>query len=220
MLHNRKHAVSLTSFGFEYLHISPLDLYLHVIPMSEKFEGQVMQVGNSLRIIIPQEIAKNLNLERGDAVELWVSNHSMLMEKKKFVYDAIWGFEEDILEERKSLSKEIESHTSQSVGGLPLHKYKGQLSIERDEIMLKGENTDSNEPASFLFSLKEVENIYLGWDETLRRWKDTRALIHPLRITFQKQTESKRLYLYAKKPEAGIYGEENEKILKILEKTI
>ena len=186
--------------------------------MSVKFEGTVLKVGNSLRITIPQEIATQLNLERGDAVELWVRNHSMLMEKKNFVYDAIWGFEEDILEERKSLSKEIESHTSQSVGGLPLHKYKGHLSIERDKIMLKGENTDSKEPASFLFCLEEVENIYLGWDETLRRWKDTRALIHPLRITFQGQTESKKLYLYAKKTEAGIYGEENEHILQILQK--
>lgn len=187
--------------------------------MSEKFEGRVMQAGNSLRIIIPQAIVKNLNLEKGDAVELWVNNHSMLMEKKNFVYDAIWGFEEDILEERKSLSKEIESHTSQSVGGLPLHKYEGQLSIERDKILLKGEDTDSNVPASFLFSLAEIDDVSLGWDKTLRRWRDTRALIRPLRITFQKETESKKLYVYAKKPEAGIYGEENEKILKILKKT-
>ena len=186
--------------------------------MSAKFEESILQVGNSLRINIPKEIAKQLNLERGDAVELWVSNHSIIIEKKVFVYDAIWGFEEDILEERKSLSKEIESHTSQSLGGLPLHKYKGLLTIERDKIMLKGEDTNSNIPASFLFSLSEIKDICLGWDETLRRWRDTRALIQPLRITFHKETESKKLYLYAKQSEAGIYGEENEKILNILKK--
>jgi antitoxin component of MazEF toxin-antitoxin module len=186
--------------------------------MSSKFEGTVLKVGNSLRIVIPQEIAEQLSLERGDVIELWVSNHSMLMEKKTLIYDAIWGFEEDILEERKSLSKELESHISQSVGGLPLHKYKGQLSIERDRIMLNGENIDSNEPASFLFSLKEVESICLGWDKTLRRWKDTRALIHPLRIIFKSGPESKKLYLYVKKTEAEIYGEENKRILTILQK--
>ena len=174
--------------------------------MSVKFEGTIKKVGNSLRINIPQEIANQLNLERGDAVELWVSNNNMIMEKRTLVFDAIWGFEEDILEERNSLTKEIESHTSQSVGGQPLHKYKGQLSIEREKIMLKGENTDSNEPASFLFSFKEIKDIFLGWDKTLRRWKDKRALIHPLRITFQGEKETKKLYLYVKKTDAGIYG--------------
>lgn len=189
-----------------------------VVLMSAKFEENIKKVGNSLKIDIPQEIANQLNLERGDAVELWVSNHSMLMEKKIFSYDAIWGFEEDILEERKSLSKEVEAHVSQTLGGLPLHKYKGQLSIERDKIMLKGENTDSNESVSFLFSLKEVDGFYLGWDKTLRRWKDTRALIHPLRVTFKGGNESKKLYLYVKKTETGIYGEENKRILEILKK--
>ena len=186
--------------------------------MSVKFEETVMQVGDSLRIVIPKEIAKQLDLEKGDAVELWVSNDSMLMEKKNFVYDAIWAFEEDILDERKSLSKEIESHTSQSVGGLPLHKYKGKLTIEKEKILLKGENTDSKEPVSFLFSRDEIENIYLGWDETLRRWKDTRAIIHPLRVIFKNKTESKKLYLYTKNPDADIYGGDNKIVLKILQK--
>jgi antitoxin component of MazEF toxin-antitoxin module len=189
-----------------------------VVLMSIKFEATIKKVGNSLRITIPREIVNQLSLEKSDVVELWVSNHIMLMKKKTLVYDAIWGFEEDILEERKNFSKEIESHLSQSVGGLPLHKYKGQLSIERDKIMLEGENTDSKEPASFLFSLKEAENFYLGWDETLRRWKDTRALIHPLRIIFKNKNGSKKLYIYAKTPEAGIYGEENKYILQILKK--
>lgn len=83
--------------------------------------------------------------------------------------------------------------------------------------MLKGENADSKEPASFIFSLKKVENIFLGWDETLRRLKDTRALIHPLRIIFKGENETRKLYLYVKKTEAGIYGEENEGGLQILQ---
>jgi bifunctional DNA-binding transcriptional regulator/antitoxin component of YhaV-PrlF toxin-antitoxin module len=185
--------------------------------MPVKFEGSVMQVGNSLRITIPQEIAKHLNLDRGDPVELWVNNHSMVLEKKVFVYDAIWGFQEDILALRDKLSKSIKAHASQPLG-MPLHKYKGQLTIEREKIMLKGEDTDSNEPASLLFSLEEVKDVYLGWDNTLRQWKDTRAWIRPLRIIFQDEAESKTLYIYAKKPEAKIYGGENESILQMLQK--
>ncbi len=86
--------------------------------------------------------------------------------------------------------------------------------------MLKGINTDSKDPASFLFSLKDVENIFSAWDETLRRWKDTRALIHPSRIIFKDQTKLKKLYLCIKKTEAEIYGEENKSIFKILKNSL
>ena len=41
-----------------------------VVLMSVKFEGTIKKVGNSLKIDIPQEIANQLNLERGDAVSL------------------------------------------------------------------------------------------------------------------------------------------------------
>jgi len=51
--------------------------------MPVKFEVSVMQVGKSLRITIPKEIGKHLNLTKGDAIELWVDNHTILMEKKK-----------------------------------------------------------------------------------------------------------------------------------------
>jgi len=42
-----------------------------------------MQVGNSLRITIPKEIGKHLNLKKGNLMELWVNNHNIVMEKKK-----------------------------------------------------------------------------------------------------------------------------------------
>jgi len=54
--------------------------------MPIKFELSVMQVGNSLRITVPKEVAKHLNLKKGDSVELWVDNKHMIVEKKEYVY--------------------------------------------------------------------------------------------------------------------------------------
>jgi len=50
--------------------------------MPVKFELSVMQVGNSLRITIPKEIAKYMQLKKGDTVELWVDNSRVIVEKK------------------------------------------------------------------------------------------------------------------------------------------
>ena len=183
--------------------------------MPVKFESSVMQVGNSLRITIPQEISKYLDIEKGDIVELWTNNHSIILEKKKLIFDAVWGFQEDILELRKNLGKNIKAHTSQPLGK-PLHKYKGKISIVRGNFILEGEEADSKQQVTFLFPLHEITDIHLGWDNTLRRWKDSRAYIRPLRITFENETEGKILYLYAKNLDEAIYGEENQKICEIL----
>lgn len=48
-----------------------------------KFEIKVVQVGNSLKITIPKEIAKHLNIKKGDVVQLWVDNQHVIVEKKE-----------------------------------------------------------------------------------------------------------------------------------------
>jgi hypothetical protein len=74
------------------------------------------------------------------------------LEKKKTVFDAIWGFQEDILELRKNLTKNIKAHASQPLGK-PLHRYRGKLSVTRNNFILEAEESESKQQVTFLFSL-------------------------------------------------------------------
>jgi AbrB family looped-hinge helix DNA binding protein len=51
--------------------------------MPVKFEISVVLVGKSLKITIPVEIAKHLNLKKGDKVYVYVDNSRMIVEKKE-----------------------------------------------------------------------------------------------------------------------------------------
>ncbi|MCJ7698961.1 hypothetical protein MUO56_01750 [Candidatus Bathyarchaeota archaeon] len=134
------------------------------------------------------------------------------------VYGAIWAFGEDILDLRKKLGEEFEAHTSQPLG-TPLHKYEGQLSLEDEGISLVGESKDSHKEFRLVVPFGDVSDVYLGWDDVLRRWKDTRALIKPLRITFENQGK-KALYIYAKRVGARIYGKQNKTLYERLKVSI
>lgn len=54
-----------------------------VMEMPIKLEVSVMQVGSSLRITIPKEVAAHLELKKGDTVQLWADNSHVILEKKK-----------------------------------------------------------------------------------------------------------------------------------------
>ena len=51
--------------------------------MPVKFEVSVMQVGSSLRITIPKQVATHLSLKKGDMVSMWVDNSHVVIEKKE-----------------------------------------------------------------------------------------------------------------------------------------
>ena len=51
--------------------------------MPVKFEISVVQVGKSLKVTIPVEIARHLNIKKGDSVEMWVENNHVIIQKKK-----------------------------------------------------------------------------------------------------------------------------------------
>jgi AbrB family looped-hinge helix DNA binding protein len=50
--------------------------------MPVKFEVSVMQVGSSLRITIPKEVAQHLQVKKGDRLVMYADNSHVILEKK------------------------------------------------------------------------------------------------------------------------------------------
>jgi antitoxin component of MazEF toxin-antitoxin module len=47
-----------------------------------KFEVSVVLVGTSLKVTIPREMCKHLDLKKGDKVSMWADNNHIVIEKK------------------------------------------------------------------------------------------------------------------------------------------
>lgn len=54
---------------------------MEIVPV--KFALKVANLGNSLNVTIPKEIAAHTNLKKGDTVEMWVDNSHILIEKRR-----------------------------------------------------------------------------------------------------------------------------------------
>ena len=50
--------------------------------MPIQFEMSVVKVGNSLRMTIPKEIVRSMNLEKGDTLLVGMNNGDMIVKKK------------------------------------------------------------------------------------------------------------------------------------------
>jgi AbrB family looped-hinge helix DNA binding protein len=54
-----------------------------VMQMPIKFEVSVMQVGSSLRITVPKEVAQHLKIKKGDKLTMYSDNSHVILEKKE-----------------------------------------------------------------------------------------------------------------------------------------
>ncbi|MEM2099568.1 MAG: AbrB/MazE/SpoVT family DNA-binding domain-containing protein [Candidatus Bathyarchaeia archaeon] len=54
---------------------------MYALPV--KFEVSVVLVGKSLKVTIPKEVCKHLDLKKGDTVLMWTDNSHLIIEKKK-----------------------------------------------------------------------------------------------------------------------------------------
>lgn len=48
-----------------------------------KFEVSVVLVGKSLKVTIPKEICRHIDLKKGDIVLMWADNSHVIIEKKE-----------------------------------------------------------------------------------------------------------------------------------------
>ncbi len=114
------------------------------------------------------------------------------------IFDSIWGFREDILELRKSFKERVwKAHLSQPLG-IPLHRYRGQLTVEFDGLSLSGKDKETGKPVEISIPQDKIVEAYLGWDDVMRRWRDSRAWIRPLRLTFKEGEATRTLYIMPK----------------------
>ena len=51
--------------------------------MPVKFEISVVQVGKSLKVTIPVEITRYLNIKKGDVLEMWVDDSHIKAKRKE-----------------------------------------------------------------------------------------------------------------------------------------
>ena len=132
------------------------------------------------------------------------------------ITDAIWASDDDIRELKKNFKEHVlMAHLSQPLGK-PLHRYIGKLVINEDALIFYGKDKKAGEIVEKLIPKEKIIEIFLGWDETLIRWMDTRAWMPPLRVRFEEDSKQKTLYIYIKKEEGKIYGRENKKIFEKL----
>jgi len=120
----------------------------------------------------------------------WESLH----ETDEMKDDALLAFKEDI--ENTTLKEWLVAHTSFM---LPLHRYKGKISLHEDVLIFRGfENERSQKSEVIVVPLENIEDIHHGFDEVFRRTND-RGLglfTEPLRITYQERRQRKTIYLY------------------------
>ena len=103
------------------------------------------------------------------------------------------------------------AHLSQPLGK-SLHRYVGKMVMEENGLIHSGKDKKTEKGSEILILREKIQEAFLGWDDMLRRWKDARAWITPLKIRFEDEGKLKTLYIYAKKEEGKSTGERTGRI--------
>lgn len=90
-------------------------------------------------------------------------------------FEAIWIFRDEL--KHPGLLDELEAHTSQPIG-MPLHKHRGHISVDRSSVTLAEGEDLRRIPRS------EISGIEISYDAYFRRLRDSRGLIPPMHFAF------------------------------------
>jgi len=109
--------------------------------------------------------------------------------------NTLMAYEKDI--KSKSFGDWIKAHTSFMK---PLHKYEGMLELNGGKTIFKGRDPEEDRDFNLEIPIKDIADIYLGFDSVFRKREDRQTAIRgfvPLRITYKSREGEKSLYLFA-----------------------
>ena len=84
----------------------------------------------------------------------------------------------------------LKAHLSQPLGK-PLHRFIGELIMDENALILSGKDKETGTPSEVFIPREKIHEVFLGWDDVLRRWKDTRAWIRPPPNQIRRERENK-----------------------------
>lgn len=122
-------------------------------------------------------------------------------------YEALWGFKEDVLGERGRFGH-IMARVIQPLGK-PLHRYRGWVKIDEGKLYFFGEDKYTGNLLRMLIPLSKVKDVSVGFDDVIRRWRESRGLERPLKITYREDKKERTLYIQAKDMGRIVYGTTN-----------
>ena len=101
------------------------------------------------------------------------------------------AFEEDIKE--ADFIDWLEAHTSFM---MPLHRYKGMIELNSDNIVFTGVDVKNGEEYNLEIPIKNINDVHLGFDDVFKRRDDRSPWNKPLRIRFKEDDDEKTIYLF------------------------
>ncbi|MCL4308643.1 MAG: hypothetical protein M1126_04685 [Candidatus Thermoplasmatota archaeon] len=126
-----------------------------------------------------------------------------LLSSAESLWEAVW-IVSDEFEDVTLWERWISAHASQPFGK-PLHTHEGYLSLSNGSLRFL---TAKREPL-WTIPRDSLLEISVGYDTRFRRFRDSRGLLPPMRIT----TPNKTIYLFTKPPRELIFRGENDAIL-------
>ena len=159
---------------------------------------------DKVAISIDESLLRFVDLKRGDVPRSkFIENCIKAVSK---LYQALWVFRDE-LKDISWTERWLSVHTSQPIGK-PLHKHEGYVTLNDGQVSFY--DIDFNQ----LYSARidGLRDIQVGYDDSFRRWKDSRGFIPPLHFEF----ERRRVYLFIRPIGRSTYKGDSEPFLTAL----
>ena len=74
--------------------------------------------------------------------------------------------------------------------------------MDENALILSGKDKETGTPSEIFIPREKIHEVFLGWDDVLRRWKDTRAWIHPSESDSKRTGKQEQFMSTSKNPKA------------------